>query len=477
MKQELTSRFVAEALRIAPPLQAKNSPETFTQVITDSRKVQPGSLFVAIPGEKFDGHDFIYGAIQQGARGIICRRDFPIQPAPGVQFFQVEDTVTAYRRLGGAWRRLFSIPVIVIAGAVGKTTTKELLSAILRGRWKDVLKTQGSQNGFVGIPMTLLELHEDHGAAVVEVGIDEIGAMEQHMQLVAPSASLLTAIGPEHLEKLKDVPTVAREEGIALSYVAQHGGWIAINLDDPWIRPHANSLGAAKKVTYTLGSAEATLRGRLIKEGTQLEIQGLSDTPLMLTLPLSGTHNARNLLAAVAIAHGLGLSATEIKKGLETFQGAEGRSELRFLSGKTPVVADYYNASPVSMAAGLELLTQTAHQGGARRIRWACLGDMLELGVEEERFHRELAKPILQLGIEHVLLYGPRMRALADELSRSEFQGTCKHFETHSDLAAELLERMKSGDAVLIKGSRGMKMEQVWKALEARSQTRSVGNS
>ncbi|MEO5969785.1 MAG: Mur ligase family protein, partial [Bdellovibrionia bacterium] len=210
----------------------------FTGVFTDSRKTEPGSLFVALKGDNYDGHDFIEKAVSNGARGVLCQRGHSITGSKDAYLFYVEDPLRAYRRFAAAWRKEFSIPVIAVAGSAGKTTTKELLAAILQGKWKNILKTQGSQNGFVGIPMTLLEMRTHHEAAIIEVGIDEVGAMEQHMALVSPGYSILTSIGPEHLENLIDVPTVAREEGIALSHVARGEGTVAIYLDDPWIRPH-----------------------------------------------------------------------------------------------------------------------------------------------------------------------------------------------------------------------------------------------
>lgn len=478
---ELTPQFVAETLalkNLAPILQGsprpKGATEIFSVVTTDSRKIKPGSLFVAIPGEKFDGHEFIPAAIAQGARGILCRRDVKVEPAPGVFLFQVEDTVAAFRKLAAAWRKRFPIPVVAIAGSVGKTTTKELLAAILRGRWEGVLKTQGSQNGFLGIPMTLLELRESHGAAVVEVGIDEIGAMEQHMPLVSPTVALLTAIGPEHLEKLRDVPTVAREEGIALTFVSHVNGTAVVNLDDPWIRPHMTTLRGGKKIAFTLSgdtTGANTVCGRVSGDGGSLEVSapgfaGFNGTE-PFPMPLPGNHNARNLLAAITVAVSLGLSAEQIRAGLATFQGAEGRSELRELPGRTPVVCDYYNAQPVSMEAGFELLSQVASREGGKRRRWACLGDMLELGPDEEKFHRGLADSLTSQGIEGILLYGPRMRWLEAELRSRGYAGDLAHFETHSEMASALTSRIRRGEAVLIKGSRGMKMEELWKLLEA----------
>jgi UDP-N-acetylmuramoyl-tripeptide--D-alanyl-D-alanine ligase len=446
----------------------------YSAVVTDSRKLQPDCLFVALKGEKFDGHDFIAEAIAGKARGVICRKEFADLYASDARLFAVDDTQVAYRKLGAAWRREFSIPLVAVAGSVGKTTSKELLTAILCGRWPQVLKTQGSQNGFVGIPMTLLELAPKHGAAVIEVGIDEIGAMQDHMQIVGANAAILTAIGPEHLEKLRDVPTVAHEEGLALQHVIGAGGLVAVNLDDPWIRPFSVTLRGGRKLAYSLsgtalpsqasGITEAdVLRGSLSDDGRAMTVSGAGLNGLRVELPMLGKHNAMNLLGALALARGLGLNEGEIAAGLRTFvgSGAAGRSELRELPGGTPAVCDYYNANPTSVEAGLELLTQVA----GTRSRWACLGDMLELGPDEESFHRGLALKISELRVENVLLYGQRMKWLQDELQKRGF-GQSKWFESHHALAEHLKTEFKAGEALLIKGSRGMRMEEVWKLFE-----------
>lgn len=477
-KPQMTPDFVVRSLHLKIPILPR-ARTPFTFVTSDSRRVEPGCLFVALKGDQFDGHDFIPSALASGARGILCRRGTTVTSHKDLCLFQVEDPLHSYRKLAAAWRKEFSLPIIVVAGSAGKTTTKELLAAILHGKWTHVLKTQGSQNGFIGIPMTLLELNESHEAAIIEVGIDEIGAMQQHMPLVGANAAVLTAIGPEHLENLKDVPTVAREEGFALSHVARAGGMVAINLDDPWIRPHLTTIKEGRKIPFSLlGNASSVdmIRGSLSPDGKTLNFQGLGIPETSLPLPLPGKHNASNLLAAISIAAGLGLTAEEIKNGLSKFRGATGRSEVKELSGNTTVICDYYNAQPASVAAGLDLLAESASES---RTLWACLGDMLELGTLEEKFHRDIAAQILRLNIHHVLLYGPRMKALEDELQKNHFSGQCKHFETHSELAQTLTQSVKPGDSILIKGSRGMRMEEVWKVLEpyAKSHWGSSGES
>ncbi|MBC7692554.1 MAG: UDP-N-acetylmuramoyl-tripeptide--D-alanyl-D-alanine ligase [Methylotenera sp.] len=442
----------------------------YSSITTDSRKIQKCCLFVAIAGDKFDGHDFIGAAVAGGASAVICREDFavPAGAPETVQFFRVADTVEAYRTLAGAWRREFTIPVILVAGSVGKTTTKELLSALLKGKFTEVLKTAGSQNGYVGIPMTLLELRPHHQVAVIEVGIDEIGAMVQHTKLVQADHSILTAIGPEHLEKLIDVPTVAREESLALTEVSERGGAVVLRLDDEWIAPLATKLKTPKKSGFTLSSSglsqanAQTLVGELTHSASQMKFSGMGLEPAEIELPLLGVHNAVNLLGAIAMARAVGLTRQEILDGLKTFKGTDGRSELKKLKQGNPVVCDYYNANPTSVEAGLELLTQVA----GPKTRWACLGDMLELGPNEETFHRDLSKKIRKLKIENVLLYGPRMKWLLSELQNQGFSGYLSHFSTHQELAQSLSSQITPQDAILIKGSRGMKMEEVWKALQ-----------
>ncbi|MFZ9594860.1 MAG: UDP-N-acetylmuramoyl-tripeptide--D-alanyl-D-alanine ligase [Bdellovibrionia bacterium] len=469
------------------------SNQVFTQVTTDSRQVTPGCLFVALSGEKYDGHDFISVAVERGARGILCRKGHPIVGTKEVSIFFVEDTLKAFRKLAAAWRKEFLIPMVVVAGSAGKTTTKELLAAILRGKWSSVLKTQGSQNGYVGIPMTLLELRAHHQAAVIEVGIDEVGAMQSHMNLVGAEYVILTAIGPEHLEKLQDVPTVAREEGLAILHVIKNQGTALINLDDPWIRPFGVTPNEGNKILYSLGGQQGPspevsaflerhssasfsggrstipgnfLLGTLIESGKKLQISGMGREELSLPLPLMGSHNASNLLGAVAAAVALGLTPQEIQAGLKTFTGLEGRSQLKELSSGVSVLCDYYNAQPASVVAGLQLLKQLSLESSRKGATWACLGDMLELGPNEELFHRELAAPLMDLQVEHVLLYGPRMKALADELHRLKFSGHLSYHESHAELAREVIQKVRAGDVVLIKGSRGMKMETLWKALQ-----------
>jgi UDP-N-acetylmuramoyl-tripeptide--D-alanyl-D-alanine ligase len=469
----------------------------FTEIATDSRKISPGSLFVALKGERFDGHDFALDALRSGAAGVLVSEDFwrnlkvspPSAPPdlPTGRVFAVPSVEESFTALAAAWRTRSAspCPIIAVGGSVGKTTTKELLAAILQGRFaEEVLKTEGSQNGMLGIPTTLLRLRPgQHRVGVIEIGIDEPGTMKGHVRTVTPTVALLTAIAPEHLEKLKDLETVAREELILLeqTLALTDSATVILNLDDSFIATFASRLPAAlraRAVGVQLGtSSSSSLPPRFVGvevqngEESHLEIREDGHSTTRLPLPLPGEHHARNLLIAAGTARILGLEWDEIRRGLGLFRGAFGRTEVKALGDGSLAICDYYNANPASVGAGLSVLAALSSrkdQGNRLKTeRWACLGDMLELGPEEERFHRDLVKPLLAAEVSHVLLFGPRMRGLLDELQKHasrEGEGLqVKHFEDRSALGRHLAKHAEPGSVILIKGSRGMKMEEAWK--------------
>jgi UDP-N-acetylmuramoyl-tripeptide--D-alanyl-D-alanine ligase len=452
----LSTTWVAKALGQTAPAEMSR----LDQITADSRDVKPGALFIALVGENSDGHDFVEKARASGAKAVIHRRDFT--PPKDLISFPVEDTLHAWRLLSKAWRAEVRAPITVVAGSAGKTTSKELLAALFRGKWKHVLQTQASQNGFQGVPTTLLRLEPTTEAAVIEVGIDDKDAMIQHLELVQPDAGLLTSIGPEHLEKLIDLDTVEKEEGLLFTVLEQRKGLAAVNLDDERIARQGKQLGAAHQITYSL-RGPATVRGHLEVAGESLfiNVEGIAPAPVRFPVPLEGSHNALNLLGAIALAHGLGLTPDEMQRGLNTFTPPPGRSEVHHWNG-IKVMADTYNANPTSVTAALE----TLFAGKLSGETWVCLGDMLEMGTLEETLHRGLAEPLQRYGVKHVFLYGPRMKWLADELKKNSFAGTVEHYEAHETMAARLKGSVKPGDRVLLKGSRGMRMENVWKALQ-----------
>lgn len=452
----LTLRWVAETLGLA-----FDGEDREVSLTTDSRQAGPSCVFVPVVGEKMDGHQFVESAAQAGAVAIVLRANaYQTEWAdrfPKTRFFRVDDTLDAYRRLGAAWRARFTVPVVCVAGSAGKTTTKEMLAAMLSGKFRSVLKTVGSQNGFLGIPMTLLELRPSHQAAVIEVGIDEIGAMDQHLEIVRPTHAILTAIGPEHLEKLVDLATVTREELRALQWTQAHEGQIAINLEDPAIQGFA---GAAERARTFGLKPHAWAAGQL--DGARLTITRAGAAPFTLECPLPGAHNAVNCLGAATVALQLGLSSEEITRGLASFAGADGRSQTTRLKtsrpGGTLVVCDYYNAQPASMRAAFSLL-----QPGSV----LCLGEMRELGAQSEKLHRELAADVAGARPSAVFLLGAEMKHLEAALRAKGFSAPLQHFGTHEEMARAVRAINPPPAEILIKGSRGLTMEKVLKLLQA----------
>jgi len=461
-------KFITDALGV--PKNPKGV-SVFKAIVSDSRKLKPGDLFVALVGETMDGHDFAKKALESGAAGVVVHKGFDelAQEFPYAQIFSVPDTLIAYRKLGHAWRMEFNIPVIAVVGSVGKTTSKEFLAAMLKGVYGEhtVHKTEGSQNGFIGIPITLLELTSEHKAAVIEVGIDEIGAMAQHMDCVSPTAVLLTAIGPEHLEKLIDLDIVTHEEMLAIEWAHARKLPVGINLDDPLIAKAAAHLKGSHVMTFSLRESDATIVGKYDPIHLTLKtVEGRSGS-VMISMPLPGQHNAINALGAFAMGRSVHGKPSLLAMGLtKYFKGGVGRSQVvEIARGQNKIICDYYNANPSSVQAALSIINelfQSAKNPGQKMI---CLGDMLELGKDELQFHRDLAPFILKSGIDSVYLFGPKMKSLESSLKYLGYFGNLRHYENIDALSADLIRDLKPNDICLIKGSRSMKMERVWKAV------------
>ena len=470
---------------LALPVETTEPTRSIPSITTDSRAVEPGCLFVAIRGDTHDGHQFIPQAIEKGSIAILMEQSpsanlLALAQKKDVALFHVPSTLAAIRTLAHAYRKSFTIPFIAVVGAVGKTTTKELIASLFSGKFKSIHKTEGSQNGFLGIPLTLLALKPETEIAIIEIGIDEIGAMEQHLSLVEPTHTILTTIGPEHLHQLKTVEIAAEEELKALDYSLAHSAPMAINLSDSfvatWFQKHRTQITPHRALTYSLHSNKnPDFSGKV--EDSSLAITS-PKWKLNLHLPLPGEHHAHNLLAAVTLCSFFEMTPEEIQVGLASFKTAYGRTEIYTLSNGVSAIGDYYNSNPTSATAAIQLLAELHHKKNSTSKMHAALGDMLELGEGEEAFHRALAPILLQHQIDHIWLYGPRMKWLLDELEKQNSpKFKVAHFNTHEDLYASLKNSIQPGDSILIKGSRGMKMEQILKSLLADFKPRAEGVS
>ena len=423
-------------------------------VSTDSRTIAPGSLFFALHGENYDGHRFVDEADRKGALAAV------VDPA-GVPLVRgslplliVPDTTAALGMLALQHRERFDIPVLAVAGSNGKTTTKEMIASVLRTKY-EVLSTQGNLNNHIGIPLTLLRLEKRHEVAVVELGTNHPGELARLCAIVRPTMGLLTNIGREHLEFFGSLDGVEEEEGSLFESLRGVAGAVAlVNADDERVVRRVPS--GLKAIAYGLHPGPAiqgslvsrTDRGAAIFEFTGVRVK----KPVTVTLAIPGEHNAQNALAAAAVGLMLRVPAKSIKQALEAFQAASKRMEVLSLGGVT-IINDAYNANPDSMLAALRTLAAASATG--KRI--AVLGDMRELGVHGPEEHARMGREAAALGIDYVLTFGT-LAALIHDGARGTF---AVHYDQKNMLAEWLAELVSPGDVVLVKASRGLKMEDV----------------
>ncbi len=426
----------------------------------DSRALGVGEAFFAITGHRLDGHHFVADAASRGAACLVVHT-IPDPVPAGVPLILVEDTTRALGQLAAAHRRKFALPVVAVTGSNGKTTTKEMIAAVLGARWR-VLKPEGSFNNQWGLPLTLLRLGPEHEALVVELGTNQPGEIAALAELAAPTVGVVTTVAAVHTEFLGSIDGV-REEKAALVRTLPPDGVAVLNADDARVAGMARET-AARVVTYGRDAA-ATVRlaGDAVEgaDGLALTIE-TAGARQSVRMAFAGRHNAGNALAAAAVGLALGLTLDEVARGLEAARPAKGRCVWR-RAGETLVLDDTYNANPASVAAALE--TAVAHRGGRRLV--VVLGDMLELGASADEAHREVGRQVAAAGAVEMVGLGARMR-LAVDAAREAGLPDAHHMMTFEDAVAHLLKRVAPGDLVLVKGSRGMRMERVADALTAR---------
>jgi len=420
-------------------------------VSTDSRTVTPRALFVALRGERFDAHQFLTEVAARGAAGAVVQAGHPRPDVPaGFPLYEVSDTLKALGGLGRFHRRRFRLPLAAVGGSNGKTTTKEMVGAILAVRGPS-LKTEGNLNNEVGVPLTLLRLLPEHVAAVVELGMNQPGEMTRLTAMAEPDAALITTIQPEHLEGLGSIEGVAAAEGELFAGLSERATAV-INLDDPHLAPQGARargprIGFGRGAGADVRLVEVTPRG---KSGLALVIQAAGQR-WPVSLGFVGEHNALNATGAFALATALGYRPEECVQGLEAARPYARRLNVVEAAGGWTVVDDCYNANPASMAAALDTARALA---GGRVV--AVLGDMLELGPGEREDHVALGARVSQVAALAAFL-GPKSAWTAGAALGVE----SAHFLEVGPLWDWLGPRLRPGDLVLVKGSRGMRLERV----------------
>ena len=418
--------------------------ETFSGLSIDSRNIESGQLFVALRGERFDGHDFVRDALQNGSGAMVSVP--PAEPGRQKTIIHVKNTLRALHDIARFLRLKRNIPVVSVTGTNGKTTTKELIASILSQKHR-VLKTTGNFNNHIGLPLCVANMQGDEEFAVLEMGSNARGDIRELCGIVQPDLAVVTNVGQAHLEGFGSLEAVRDTDLEVLEQVKT----VSVNSDDLFLMQGMTGF-EGRTITYGIDhAADFTAKDiRLARQGSTFTLCTPKNGEIEVSLKLSGRFNITNALAAASIACELGISIEEVKQGLEVFSGVPMRLELRTFSGAL-VINDVYNANPASMEEALKELVRLRK---GRTL--AVLGDMLELGTYSEDAHRSLVQKLNDLPIDLLIAVGPEMRKAS-----AVFSGVCHQAADSDEARTLLLGMLHEGDTILIKGSRGLRMEKV----------------
>lgn len=427
----------------------------FDDVCTDSRTLKKGDLFVALRGERYDGHDFVARAAAAGAVAALVDHRY-VNTAPGLPVAEVADTTSALGALAAHWRRQFQIPLIAVAGSNGKTTVKEMIAACLRAHFGDaaVLATRGNLNNHIGLPLTLLALREAHRVAVVEVGMNHPGETAQLGAIAAPTIAVINNAQREHQEFMRSVADVAVEHASLLTALAE-GGVVVINADDAHAVVWRAAAGTRRVRDFGLQQAAAVhAQCRMQASSSHLDVT-TPEQHAAFDLPLAGEHNVRNALAAIAAATAAGASLAACAQALARFVAVKGRLQIKTGRLGAMLIDDTYNANPDSVRAAIDVLARAPGR------KFLVLGDMGEVGSQGAAFHEEVGRYARDSGIDGLYALGE----LAAVTARA-FGAGARHYPRIEDLLADIETALGPQTALLVKGSRFMQMERVVRSIE-----------
>jgi UDP-N-acetylmuramoyl-tripeptide--D-alanyl-D-alanine ligase len=417
---------------------------------TDTRTLKSGEIFLALEGGKYNGHNFLNQAIDSGAMALITQEKYPFLQSIKIPEFKVKDTLQAYQNIAHWWREILDIPVIGVTGSVGKTTTKELITAVLNTQGK-VLKTEANYNNEIGVPKTLLNIDKSHQFAVIEMAMRASGEIALLTEIVNPNIGLITNVGTAHIGRLGSREAIAKAK-CELLLKMNDSGVAILNGDNDLLIKTAANFWHGETITYGLKSGN--FRGELVDSHT-LKVENK-----LYPLPLLGEHNALNYLGAIATAKVLGIDLSILEAGIEV-NLPKGRAKRHQLSNDIEILDETYNAGLESMIAALHLLKQTE---GKRHI--AVLGTMKELGEYASQLHREVGETAKTLNLDMLLI-------LADEeVTKAMAEGAngipTEIYTTHEELSSRLQEIITSGDRILFKASNSVGLSKVVENLEFR---------
>ena len=414
---------------------------TVSGISTDTRTLKPGEAFLALSGANFDGHNFASLAIEKGASALITSRSLDITPT--IPQLIVADTLRAYQQIAHWWREQFQIPIIAVTGSVGKTTTKELIAGILETEGK-VHKTLANYNNEIGVPKTLLALTPEHDYAVIEMAMRGKGEIALLTEIARPTIGVITNVGTAHIGRLGSQEAIAAAKCELLAKMSRDAVAI-LNYDNPLLIKTAAQVWQGETVTFGLTGGDIT--GTVVAPQT-LKIEGID-----LPLPLAGTHNAINYLAALAVGKVLGIDWQNFQQGL-TINMPAGRSQILHLANDILVLDETYNAGLESMIAALRLLQETP---GKRHI--AVLGAMKELGAKSDNFHQQVGEFVKQLQLDYLLILDTDSVTKNIAIGAAGIPTDC--LNSHQEILEKLKDIVQTGDRILFKASHSVGLEQV----------------
>jgi UDP-N-acetylmuramoyl-tripeptide--D-alanyl-D-alanine ligase len=455
----LTKKELSEVGQVIGTVERVTQPKA----VIDSRKIVGGEIFFALKGERTDGHNFVEEALRRGAALAVVSRAWYEENQE--KFFDkllvVPEVLSALHALARLYRRKFAVPIVAVGGGSGKTTTKEMIAAVLRTSY-NTLATEGNLNNHIGLPLTLFGLREATEIAVLEMGMNHKGEMLELCAIAEPTHGLITNIGKAHIEFFGTLEAIAEAEGELFEWLGKSGGTAFVNADDAWVMQVADKV--MQKMLYGIVTPAHPNRREVLDlyaEEIGLDERGRPTFKLatqeaeeVVKLRMSGRHNITNALAAASVGLNFGVSLAQVKAALENFEINPALKRMAVYERQGIIIInDTYNANPESMRCSLQTLKTMQH--GGKKI--AVLGDMLELGALSESEHALLGEFISQLELDVLFVHGEAMKATLDAAKVRMKQ----HFESKVQLADRLKELLQPGDAVLFKGSRSMKMEEV----------------
>ena len=420
-------------------------------VTTDSREVCPGCIFVAFPGERFDGHDFAARALEEGAAYVVLNH--PVEGVPAEKAVISPDSYHAMMVMGANYRSQFHPKVVGVTGSVGKTTTKQMTYAAIAG-FGNTIKTEGNQNNELGLPRTMFRIGKETQYAVVEMGMSHAGEIERLSKCARPDVGIITCIGVSHIGNLGSQENICKAK-LEICAGLPEGAPLVLNGDDPFLRK-AVLPDHVRPVWFSLGDENADVCALSIQQdekGMSFVLEDHEEGTFLVKIPAMGRHNVANALAAYCAATRLGLNARRVIAGLADFEQTGMRQKVVHVRG-VDVIEDCYNANPDSMKAALAMFREYPC-----KRRFALLGDMLELGDISRAAHEEVGRQAVENKVDYLVTYGEQAKRIAVVAAAKGLPTL--HADTYAQAAETLLNKMQPGDALLVKASRGMALEKV----------------